>query len=67
VQHAHDYAIQGDHYALSTKASDLSQQRLKAIRRDYNYSYKDDFYIPQTNFITITHHFTTANLQTDEF
>ncbi len=46
---------------------DLSQQRLKAIGRDYNYSYKDDFYIPQTNFKTIAHHFTTANLWTDEF
>jgi hypothetical protein len=31
VQHAHAYAIQGDHYALLTKAIDLSQQRLKAI------------------------------------
>jgi hypothetical protein len=67
MQHAHDYTIQGDHYVLLTKASDLSQQRLKAIRRDYNYSYKDDFYIPQTNFITIALCFTTANSRTDEF
>jgi hypothetical protein len=67
VQHARAYAIQGDHCALLTEAIDLSQQRLKAIRRAYNYSYKDDFYIPQTNFKTIAHHFTTANLQTDEF
>jgi hypothetical protein len=66
MQHTHDYAIQGDHYALLTKASDLSQQRLKVIWRDYNYSYKDDFYIPQTNFTTIAHCVTTANLQTDE-
>jgi hypothetical protein len=31
VQHAHAYAIQGDHYALLTEAIDLSQQRSDVI------------------------------------
>jgi hypothetical protein len=67
VQHARAYATQGDHYALLTEAIDLSQQRLKAIWRDHNYSYKDGFYNSQANFKTIVHHFTTTNLRTDEF
>ena len=67
MQHAHAYAIQGDHYALLIEAIDLSQQRLKAIWRAYNYSYKDDFYIPQTNLIIIVRRFITANLRIDEF
>jgi hypothetical protein len=46
VQHARAYLTQGDHYALLTKAIDLSQQRLKAISHAYEYSYRGDFYIP---------------------
>jgi hypothetical protein len=31
VQHARAYLTRGDHYALLTVATDLSQQQLKAI------------------------------------
>jgi hypothetical protein len=40
------HLTQGDHYALLTKAINLSQQRLKAISHAYEYSYRGDFYIP---------------------
>jgi hypothetical protein len=46
MQRARAYLTPGDHYALLTKAIDLSQQRLKAISHAYEYSYRGDFYIP---------------------
>jgi hypothetical protein len=44
VQRARAYLTQGDHYALLTKAIDLSQQRLKTVQHARAYLTRGDHY-----------------------